>query len=71
MYEETDRCPNCGHYAGDPVYGRDDDFPYSGSGASLMRLPIYTMTGGRLRFVEDPYNIILTVERYNEADYRR
>lgn len=71
MYEETDRCPHCGRYAGEPVYGADEEFPWTGGGSSLQRLPLYFMTRGPMRFIEDPYGFILTTGTFNEADYRR
>jgi nitric oxide synthase oxygenase domain/subunit len=71
MYEETDRCPHCGRYVGEPLLTGLDDFPWTGSGTSLKKLPLYFMTGGRMRFVEDPHNPIMTAGALNEADYRR
>jgi hypothetical protein len=65
MYEETDRCPRCGRYCDQPIYGPGDEFPYEGGGTSLKNLFLYYQTRGIISF------IVKTKGGLNEADYRR
>ena len=71
MYEETDRCPKCGRYVGDPPWfaGSEDEFSWIGGGTSHRRLFLYSQTGGILRYQDGTF--MQTTGALDEASYRR